>query len=141
MCGLVMSGRAGCAARFRQDPLRMSSWTLRRVCSRAVTLPVLCSLTLCYACTVYDRRRLLLCFGPRIDELARPDAAARDSTSGCIARINWVHGIHRQTDVRPRIMSCSCGTTVATVAASCSCGLSGQWSTGCLRRAGTGRSG
>ena len=37
----------------------------------------------------HDRRRLLLCFGPRIDEPARPDAAARDSTSNCIASINW----------------------------------------------------
>jgi hypothetical protein len=113
--GVVMSGRAGCAARFKLDSLRMCSWTLRRVCSRAATLPVLCSLTLCYACTVYDRRRLRLCFGTRIDEPARPDATARDSTSNGIARINWTHRMHRQTDVRPRIMSCSCGTAVATV--------------------------
>ena len=27
-----------------------------------------------------------------------------------------MHGIHRQSDVRPRIMSCSCGTAVAAVA-------------------------
>jgi hypothetical protein len=135
--GVVMSGRAGCAARFGLDSLRMCSWTLRRVCSRAATLPVLCSLTLCYACTVYDRRRLRLCFGTRIDEPARPDATARDSTSNGIARINWTHRMHRQTDVRPRILV---APRWLRLAALCSCGLSGQWSMGCLRRAGTGRS-
>ena len=55
--GVVVSGRAGCAARFWLDPLSTRSRTLTSVCLRALFLPVLRYLTLCYACTVCDRRR------------------------------------------------------------------------------------
>jgi hypothetical protein len=55
--GVVVSGRACCAARFWQDPLSTWSRTLIRVCLRALTLPVMLYLTLCYACSVYDRRQ------------------------------------------------------------------------------------
>ena len=50
--GLVVS-----AARFWLVPLSTWSRTLRRVCLRALALPVLRYLTLCYTCTVCDRRR------------------------------------------------------------------------------------
>jgi hypothetical protein len=55
--GVVVSGKTCCAARSWLDPL--STWlrTLMQVCLRALALPVLRYLTLCYACTVHDRRR------------------------------------------------------------------------------------
>ena len=55
--GVVVSGRTCCAARSWLDPLSTWSRTLMRVCLRALALPVLRYLTLCYACTVHDRRR------------------------------------------------------------------------------------
>ena len=54
--GVVVSGSACCAVRIWLDPLYTWSRTLWRVCLRALTLPVVPYLTLCYACTVIDRR-------------------------------------------------------------------------------------
>ena len=50
--GVVVSGRTCCAARVWLDPLSTWSRVLRRVCLRVLALPVMPSLTSCYACTV-----------------------------------------------------------------------------------------
>ena len=129
-----------CYSLSTESTSHVLTWTLRRVCSRAVTLPVLCPLNVCYACSVYDRRPLLLCFGPRIDESARPDAARLATLQ--LHRAASRASIGCQTDVRPRITwRALVAPRWLRLAAMCSCGLSGQWSTGCLRQAGTGRSG
>ena len=104
--GVVVSGSACCAARIWLDPLCTWPRTLWRVCLRALALPVMPYLTLCYAyaCTVIDRRQWRCTFcGARSDEWAGPDAAARSFLPACIAWIDCTLRTRRQMSVLPRI--------------------------------------
>jgi len=91
------------------------------------------------------------CSGARIDERARPDAAACCSIPAGITRNAWDHRALRQIDallrfrravVAPRWLRSGYATSSLVTACSVSCvASSGHQITSCLRRAGTGRSG
>ena len=96
------SGSASCAAGFgsnnRGRGRGQSRARIRAACAHRCyplsTFVVCAPRVLVGCCCCYS--------GARIDERARPDAAARCSTSVCITQSAWHHQVLRQIDALPR---------------------------------------
>ena len=99
---LMESGMATCAARLcsiRRGRVRGHSGA--RICApRAHRCSPLSTFVVCAPCVIAGGG--CSCSGASIDERARPDAAARCSTSACITRSAWDHRALRQIDALPR---------------------------------------
>ena len=95
---LMESGMTVCAARFGSICRgRVRGYSGARIrAPRAYRCSPLSTFVVCAPCVIVGSG--CCCSGARIDERARPDAAARCSTSACITRSAWDHRALRQFD-------------------------------------------